>query len=342
MVSAMGRTRVGILGASGYGALELIKLLLRHPQVEITALTSRESGAPHISRLHPSLTGRLDLTCETFDPDSLAQRVDAAFLSLPHGAAMSAAAPLLERGVRVIDLSADYRLHDPNVYAEWYGESHTDTARLTEAVYGMPELYADDIPGARLVANPGCYPTAAILGLAPLLAGKTIRPADIIFDSKSGVSGAGRSPKLTTHFPECNESVSAYNVGRHRHTPEIEQTLADVAGEPVAVVFTPHLIPMDRGIFSTMYAQPLHPVDERQLLAAYRDYYAGKPFVRVVDHLPSTKDTWGTNFCDITVRLVRQQILVLAVIDNLIKGAAGTAVQNLNLMFGYPEATALL
>jgi N-acetyl-gamma-glutamyl-phosphate reductase len=249
---------------------------------------------------------------------------------------------LLERGVRVIDLSADYRLRDPNVYAQWYGESHEDVAHLAQAVYGLPELYGDEIPTAHLVANPGCYPQGAILGLAPLVAAGSIEPHGIIIDSKSGVSGAGRTPKLSSHFPECNESVSAYQVGKHRHTPEIEQALGDVAGEPVEVVFTPHLIPMDRGIFSTVYATPRRPFSEAQLLEVYRAYYARAPFVRVVDHLPATKDCTGTNFLDLTVRVVRDRIIVLACLDNLVRGASGVAVQNFNRMYGHDERTALL
>ena len=207
---------------------------------------------------------------------------------------------LLQRGLRVIDLSADYRLRDPNVYAQWYGESHEDLANLTQAVYGLPEIYGDEIATAQLVANPGCYPQTAILGLAPLVAGKYLEPGSIVIDSKSGVSGAGRTPKLNTHFPECNESVAAYAVGKHRHTPEIEQALSDVAGEPVEVLFTPHLIPMDRGIFSTIYATPRRPLAETQLLDLYREYYRKAPFVRIVDHLPATKDCSGTNFLDVT------------------------------------------
>ena len=222
------RCKVAILGGSGYTAVELIKILLRHPRAEIAAVTSRQDE--HIAELHPSLLGRLDLRCEPFDPDKLkAKGVQVAFGCLPHGASMESIPPLLERGIRVVDLSADYRLRDPNVYEEWYKEPHHDAANLAQAVYGLPEVYGDDINGAKLVANPGCYPQTAILGLAPLVAKGLIEPTGIIVDSKSGVSGAGRTPKLTTHFPECNESVSAYAVGTHRHTPEIEQALSDVA-----------------------------------------------------------------------------------------------------------------
>jgi N-acetyl-gamma-glutamyl-phosphate reductase len=336
-------TKVAILGGSGYTAAELIKILLRHPGAEIVTVTSRQQDTPLVAELHPSLTGRIDLRCQPFDADRLLARgVQCAFGCLPHGVSMHTLPALLQRGVRVIDLSADYRLRDPNVYAQWYGESHEDLANLTQAVYGLPELYADEIPTAQLIANPGCYPQTAILGLAPLVAGKYIELDSIIVDSKSGISGAGRTPKLTTHFPECNESVSAYGVGQHRHTPEIEQALTDVAGKPVEVIFTPHLIPMDRGIFSTIYARPHRPLTQPQLLELYRHYYAKAPFVRVVDHLPGTKDASGTNFLDLTVRVVRGRILVLACEDNLVRGASGVAVQNFNLMYGHDERTALL
>jgi N-acetyl-gamma-glutamyl-phosphate reductase len=335
--------RVAILGGSGYTALELLKILLRHPAVEVVAVTSRQDDTPPVAQLHRSLTGRIDLRCEPFDADRLVARgVQCAFGCLPHGASMCALPALLDRGVRVIDLSADYRLRDPNVYAQWYGASHDDLAHLAQAVYGLPEVYGEDIPTAQLVANPGCYPQSAILGLAPLVAGKYVEPRSLVIDSKSGVSGAGRSPKLASHFPECNESVAAYQVGRHRHTPEIEQALGDVADEPVEVVFTPHLIPMDRGIFSTIYATPRRAVSEAQLLDLYRAYYARAPFVRVVEHLPATKDCAGTNFLDVTVRVVRDRVLVLACLDNLVRGASGVAVQNFNRMYGQDERTALL
>jgi N-acetyl-gamma-glutamyl-phosphate reductase len=338
--------KVAILGGSGYTALELIRILLRHPRVQIAAVISRQEskeGTPLLAELHPSLTQRIDLRCEVFDADKLVARgVQCAFGCLPHGVSMSTIPVLLDRGMRVIDLSADYRLRDANVYAQWYGESHGDLAHLAQAVYGLPEVYGDELPTAQLVANPGCYPQTAILGLAPLVAGQYIELAGIIVDSKSGVSGAGRTPKLHTHFPECNESVSAYNVGHHRHTPEIEQVLGDVAGQPVEVIFTPHLIPMDRGIFTTIYATPRRPVTEAQLLELYREYYLEAPFVRVVKHLPATKDTTGTNFCDLAVRVVRGKVLVLACEDNLVRGASGVAVQNFNRMYGFDEGTGLL
>ncbi|HEX5272994.1 MAG TPA: N-acetyl-gamma-glutamyl-phosphate reductase [Gemmataceae bacterium] len=335
--------KVAILGGSGYTALELLKILLRHPQAEVVAVTSRQDDTPLVADLHPALTGRVALRCEPFNADALVARgVQCAFGCLPHGVSMSTLPALLERGVRVIDLSADYRLRDPNVYAQWYGESHEDLAHLAQAVYGLPEIYGDDIPTAPLIANPGCYPQTGILGLAPLAAGRLIDLKSIVIDSKSGVSGAGRTPKLASHFPECNESVSAYGVGSHRHTPEIEQALSDVAGEPVEVIFTPHLIPMDRGIFSTIYAVPHRPMTQPQLTELYREYYRAAPFVRVVDHLPATKHTTGTNFLDLAVRVVRDRVVALACEDNLVRGASGVAVQNFNRMYGFDERTALL
>src|SRR5207247_850438 len=231
------------------------------------------------------------------------------------------------------------------VYAEWYGEKHADPEGLKQAVYGLPELFRDRIREATLVANPGCYPTSAILPLAPLLKAGLIEPQGIIIDSKSGVSGAGRQPKLTTHYPECNESLSAYNVGRHRHTPEVEQILTVAAGRPVEVIFTPHLVPMDRGILTTAYSTPAAgsgAISEEKLFDAFRSFYADEPFVHVVDHLPATKDSVGTNFCHLTVRLVRGKVITISCEDNLIKGASGAAVQNFNLMYGYDETTALL
>ncbi|NLX55099.1 MAG: N-acetyl-gamma-glutamyl-phosphate reductase [Planctomycetaceae bacterium] len=332
--------RIGVLGATGYTAVELIKILLRHPEVEIAVLTSRQEGNPHVAAVHPQLAGRLDMRLENLEPSQVAARCDCVFSCLPHGASASAVRLLLDAGKRVVDFSADYRLKSADVYAEWYGQKHVDPERLAEAVYGLPELFGELIPAAQLIANPGCYPTSAILALTPFLKAEAIESTGIIVDAKSGVSGAGRTPKLMTHYPECNESVVAYNVGCHRHTPEIDQVLSTAAQRDVQVVFTPHLIPMDRGILATAYAQPRGHVTEESLLATLRAFYAGKPFVRVVDHLPATKDVSDSNFCDVTVRLVRGRVVVISCIDNLVKGASGAAVQNFNLMYGFPETMA--
>lgn len=338
----MRKVRIAVLGGSGYTAGELLKILLRHPGAEITAITSRQNEA--IADLHPFLHRRLQIVCEPFEPDALAHRgVEAVFSCLPHGASSSCIPPLLERGMRVIDLSADYRLRDPDVYQQWYREAHHDPLHLSQAVYGLPEIYGERIVEARLVANPGCYPQTAILGLAPLVAEHLIRLDDIIIDSKSGVSGGGRTPKLTFHFPECNESVSAYGIGVHRHTPEIEQVLSDVAGQKVEVVFTPHLIPMDRGILSTIYATPLRSVSSSELQELYSSYYNRHPFIRLRSQPPATKDTTHSNFLDIYWQVVRGGRIILVVAeDNLVRGASGVAVQNFNRMFGFDETTALL
>lgn len=334
-------TRVGILGATGYTALELIKLLLRHPHAQIAAVTSRQEKT-HIAAVHPSLSGRIDLTLEDFGPEAMAQRCDCVFSCLPHVASAESCMALLAAGVRVIDFSADYRLDDAATFQKWYEHEHPDPARLGKTVYGLPELFREQIASAKLVANPGCYPTSAILPLAPLVKAGWIETRDIIVDSKSGVSGAGRTPKLNTHFPECNESISAYGVGKHRHQPEIEQILGRATGQKVDVIFTPHLTPMDRGILSVIYCRPTKSVTEEQVLSLLTEFYAGEPFVRIVKHLPTTKDTAHTNFVHITARAVKGRILLISAEDNLIKGASGAAVQNFNLMFGYPETTALL
>jgi N-acetyl-gamma-glutamyl-phosphate reductase len=338
-------TGVAIVGASGYAARELIRILLNHPGARIAVATSRQDESPRLDHLHPILARRIDLACEPYDLDRVAEKAQVAFLGLPHTASLAIVPGLRARGVRVIDLSADYRLRDAQVYADWYGHQHTDADGLRNAVYGLPELFREKIPPANLIANPGCYTSTSILALAPLIAEDLIERTGIIIDAKSGVSGAGRVPKPNLHFPEANENFSAYGVGNHRHTPEIDQVLTDVGrsnGGPVEVIFTPHLVPMDRGIFATIYATPTGTAVEHDLIELYRAFYARSPFVRVVGALPSTKDTATTNFCDITVRVVRGRILILACLDNLIKGAAGVAVQNFNLMFGHPEATGLL
>lgn len=335
-------TRVAILGATGYTALELLKILVRHPEAEVTALTTRQDTRPHITSIHPSLTGMLDICCENLSAEDVGKRCDIAFCALPHTASMEAVPQLLDAGCRVVDLSADYRLTDPGVYEQWYGHVHTDPTRLSTTVYGLPEIYIERIPTADLVANPGCYTSTSILALAPLLAHKLIEPSGIIIDAKSGVSGAGRTPKLSNLFSECNESVTAYGIGTHRHTPEIEQVLSDVGGDTVNVAFNPHLMPMDRGILCSVYPQLKSNSSVEELLKVFRQFYEGQPFVRIVEHIPATKDVAHTNFCDITVRMNRNQLVVFAALDNLIKGASGVAVQNMNLMLGLDQRTGML
>ncbi len=249
---------------------------------------------------------------------------------------------LLSAGTRVIDLSADYRLDDAETYAEWYEHKHPDAQRLGKTVYGLPELFRDEIPTADLVANPGCYTTTNILAITPLVKAGMIELDDIIIDAKSGVSGAGRTPKLNTLFPECNESIVAYGVGKHRHTPEIEQIVARATGRKPTVIFTPYLVPMDRGILSTVYARPVGTPSQEGALECLGTFYRSEPFVKIVGHLPGSKDTSNTNYCHITARVAGGRILLFSALDNLIKGASGAAVQNFNLMFGFEETTALL
>jgi N-acetyl-gamma-glutamyl-phosphate reductase len=333
---------VAILGATGYTALEAIKLLLRHPEAEIVAVTSRQEGRTPVSSVHPSLVGRLDLPLEDLTPEEVGRRADCVFGCLPHCASAEILPKVLAAGARVVDFSADYRLDDAATYLEWYGHVHPDAERLGHTAYGLPELFRESIRGQRLVANPGCYATSAILPLAPLIRSGLFETDDIIIDSKSGVSGAGRQPKLMTHFPECNESMSAYNVGRHRHTPEIEQVIGRHAAVLPSVIFTPQLAPMDRGILSTIYIRPKKAMAEGDVMDLLRRAYANERFVRIVDHLPGTKDTVDTNFCDITARVVRGRVLLISCLDNLVKGAAGAAVQNFNVLFDLPETMGLL
>ncbi len=333
--------RVAVIGGTGYTALELIRILLRHPHAEVTAVTSR-SDTSRVAECHTALAGRIDLRFENLTSEQLSKRADVVFTCLPHTASMEAIPTYLAEGLKVIDLSADYRLSDPGVYEQWYGHIHTDPTRLGSTVYGLPELYRDRIRGAALVANPGCHTSTAILGLAPLLRERLIAPEGICIDSKTGVSGAGRAAKITSLFSECDESVVAYGVGNHRHTPEIDQVLSDFSGQSVEVVFTPHLIPMDRGILASMYCRPVGNHSVEHLLGVLKEFYRHEPFVQVVDHLPRTRDVTGTNNCQITVRASRGVVQVFSVLDNLTKGASGAAVQNLNLICGFDERAGLV
>jgi len=339
--------RTAILGATGYTARELLGLLLRHPEVEVCALTTRQDTELPVAEVHPSLRGRLDLKLENLSPAEVAERADCVFGCLPHAASAAVVSELLEAGCRVVDFSADYRLDDPQTYAEWYQVEHPDPERMAKTAYGLPELFRESIRGAHLVANPGCYPTAAILALAPLLKAGAIAASGIVIDAKSGVSGAGRSPKPALHFPEANENLTPYGVGQHRHTPEIDLILSKWAEVETNVLFTPHLIPMDRGELVTAYADITTPAltsrsTTDHLLKILQNYYADEPFVRVIEGLPGTKPVANTNFCDVTVRQVGDKAVIISAIDNLIKGASGAAVQNFNLMYDLPETMALL
>ncbi|MDA8413961.1 MAG: N-acetyl-gamma-glutamyl-phosphate reductase [Desulfobacteraceae bacterium] len=336
---------VAIVGASGYTGLELIRILYCHPEVAVTCLTSEQSAGRRISDIFPTLRGRCDLILENLEPVRVAEKADLIFTALPHKAAMEVVPTFLKLGKHVIDLSADYRLSDPEVYGAWY-EPHLNPANLKKAIYGLPELRRARIKGARLVANPGCYPTSIILGLAPLLKKGLINTGDIIADSASGVTGAGRGAKVDSLYCEVNEGFRAYGAGGvHRHIPEIEQELSLLAKELLTITFTPHLVPMDRGILSTIYATPRTATTTEKLNQLYQDFYRGEPFVRVLPQgsLPSTAFVRGSNFCDIAP-LVDQRtgrVIIVSAIDNLVKGASGQAVQNMNLVCGFPETMGL-
>jgi len=333
--------KVAVVGASGYTGVELVRLLHAHPEAAVTCVTSEQSAGKRLSDVFPSVRGRYDIVLENLEPVRIAEKADLIFTALPHKAAMEVVPTFLALGKQVIDLSADYRLHDAAVYGEWY-EPHMNPELLERAVYGLPEVRREEIAGADLVANPGCYPTSIILGLAPLLKAGLVDPASIIADSKSGVSGAGRSAKVDNLYCEVNDGFKAYGVGGvHRHIPEIEQELSLLAGVGVTISFTPHLVPMDRGILSTVYAMPASPVTTSRLLELYNDHYDGEAFVRVLPagQFPSTAHVRGSNFCDIgiTVDPRSGRIIVVSAIDNLVKGASGQAVQNLNIISGLPE-----
>lgn len=337
--------KVAIVGASGYTGVELLRILYCHPEAAVTCVTSERSAGKRISDIYPGLKGRCDLLLENLEPVRIAGKADFIFTALPHRAAMEVAPTFLSLGKRVVDLSADYRLQDPTVYEKWY-ETHLSPALLKKAVYGLPELKRARIAGADLVANPGCYPTSVILGLAPLLKNKLIDPATIIADSKSGVSGAGRSAKVDSLYCEVNEGFRAYGVGgAHRHIPEIEQELSHLSGDKLTITFTPHLAPMDRGILSTIYAAPAEKVTTAELLKVYNDFYKSEPYVRVLSEgiFPSTAYVRGSNFCDIGLAVESRtgRVIVISAIDNLVKGASGQAVQNMNIMCGFPETMGL-
>lgn len=336
--------KAAIVGATGYVGRELIKLLHLHQEAELTCLSAKVDKDRPIEEEFPQFRGEVDLVCHNFESASkIAEACDVVFLALPHTVSMKVAPQFLNLGKRVIDLSADFRLKQAQTYKEWYGTEHSCPELLKEAVYGLPELYAEQIKGANLIANPGCYPTSAILGLAPLLKEKIVEPDFLIIDAKSGVSGAGREPSLKAHFPERNESLAAYSVGSHRHIPEIEQELSQLFKQEIRVSFVPHLIPMNRGILSTIYLRLTKDLAIEELWRLYQDFYASSHFVRLIDTFPETKDVSFTNYCDLTLRQDKRsgQVVILSVIDNLIKGAAGQAVQNMNLMYGLDERMGL-
>jgi N-acetyl-gamma-glutamyl-phosphate reductase len=332
-----------IIGASGYSGAELLRILSGHPEVTVRAVTAASSAGQRVDAVYPAFAGVTDLVYQSLVPDSLSG-VDVVFVALPSGEAMKIIPAIREKVDRVIDLGGDFRLPSADLYAAYYKHRHVAPALLPEAVYGLPELFRDEIRAARLVANPGCYPTGAILGLLPALAGGAVLRKGIVINSLSGISGAGRSASVEMSFAELNENVRAYKIGSHQHIPEIETVLSSAAGGVVTVSFVPHLLPVTRGIYTTIHATLAEGTGIDQVAALYREYYASHPFVRLSPQIPQLASVLRTNFCDIGLfhEPRTNQLIITSVIDNLVKGAAGQAVQNMNVMFGIPETSGLL
>ncbi len=337
---------VGIVGATGYAGEELIDIILRHPEVRITNISAKVEKPQGISDIFPKFKGRINLICGSPDIKKIAGSSDLVFLALPHTVSMEIVPQFLKAGKKVIDLSADYRLKDAKIYEKFYNSKHKDKLNLSEAVYGLPEIYRNKIKTARLIANPGCYPTGIILALAPLVAFDLVDAGSIIIDAKSGVTGAGRKLAEGFLFSELNEDFKAYKVNAHQHSPEINQELSKLAGKKISVTFVPHLLPLNRGILSTVYVKKTQNAKGKiqNLTALYKKFYKKEPFVRIRDEgdFPRLKDVLRTNFCDIGVKDSAESVIIIAAIDNLLKGASGQAVQNMNIMYKFPEYTALL
>ena len=338
--------RVAICGGSGYAGGELLRILSNHPLVTITSVTSEKSAGKSVIDLFPNLHQYSNLTYEPLRPRGILDKADVFFMALPHGESQEAVDFFFREGKRVIDLSADYRLKDPKIYQQWYKVEHKFQKTLKKAVYGFPELYRKKISETHLVANPGCYPTGAILGIFPSVKNKLIDVGSIVIDSTSGTSGAGRKAEIAFSYCEVNEGFRAYAIATHRHTPEIEQEISAIAGKDIKVNFTPHLAPFDRGILSTIYARLTKPIDTKRALEIYKKVYINEPFVKVLENgrFPNVKNVRGTNCCEIGLSVNKRTntLIVITAIDNLVKGASGVAVQNMNIMTGFDEKTGLV
>jgi N-acetyl-gamma-glutamyl-phosphate reductase len=336
--------KVGIIGASGYTGHELVRILANHPKVEITVATSERFAGSAIDEVFPSLKGIIELRLSKLSVQQVVRESDIIFTALPHGESMEVVAACIKGGKRVVDLSADFRLKDKDLYEQWYG-THASPDLLSEAVYGLPELYRAEIKKAQLVANPGCYPTGAILALTPVVEAGMIAPSGIVVDAKSGVSGAGRNPSMTNLFCEVAEGLKAYAVAQHRHAPEMDQELSARAGEYINILFVPHLIPINRGILSTCYARVTGEASTEGVYAVYQGRYTDESFIRLCPSgtFPSTTAVRGSNYCDLGVMVddASGQVIVITAIDNLVKGASGQAVQNMNIMCGFSETMGL-
>ncbi|MDK2985244.1 MAG: N-acetyl-gamma-glutamyl-phosphate reductase [Clostridia bacterium] len=337
--------KAGVIGATGFSGIELVRLLAEHPQVEISILTSQTYAGMNISEVYPHLSGKVDCILSDLDPEQVVAESDVIFVALPHGHSAGVVKEAYNQGKKIIDLGADFRLKSAEDYENWYKTEHTAQELLKKAVYGLPEVNRTKIKDAGIVANPGCYPTSVILALMPALKENLIVTNDIVIDSKSGVSGAGRKAKVGMLYSICNESISAYGVASHRHTPEIEQELTNIAGEKVNLLFTPHLTPMTRGILSTVYVKLKKTLSLEEVRGIYEEAYQDEYFVKVLKPgiWPGTKLVAGTNNCFINLTLDERtgRLVVVSVIDNLIKGAAGQAVQNMNILFALEEKTGL-
>jgi len=335
---------VGVVGATGYAGAELVRLLAGHPRVEIAMLTSRQYAGSRFSDVYPSMAGIVDLVCETYDTDALAERTELVFTALPHQLPMDLVPELVEKGLRVVDLSADFRFRDVSRYEAAY-QPHSAASYTRKAVYGLAEIYTADIRRGNLIGNPGCYPTSVLLPLIPLIRRNWLDLDTLVADAKSGVSGAGRSPSLTTHFCEVQESFKAYKIGVHRHTPEMEEVLQTEAGRPVQISFVPHLVPKSRGMLTTLYARLRKERSDDAVHDCLRQFYEEAPFVRIrtEDRPPDTLHVRGTNYCDIGCKIERgrRRLVLISAIDNLVKGAAGQAVQNMNIMLGFDQRDGL-
>jgi N-acetyl-gamma-glutamyl-phosphate reductase len=337
--------KVAIVGSTGYGGVELIRLLQAHPRVEITSVISSSTAGVPISDGFPHLTNIMTRNLDGVNPVEIAEVADLVFAATPSGVSAKLVPELLDAGLKVIDLSGDFRLKDGAVYEQWYKHTAPSAELLEKAVYGLCEVFGEEVRDVDFISNPGCYPTATLLGLIPAITAGWIDASSLIIDAKSGVSGAGRGTSLMTHYAEINENFKAYKVNKHQHIPEVEQVLTLVAGEPITVTFTTHLVPMTRGIMSTMYATLKGPYTEEDFIELYRQYYKDRRFVRIRDLgvWPATKEVSGSNYCDIgfAVDVRTNRVTIISVIDNVVKGAAGQAIQNLNLMMGWEESLGL-
>ncbi|MFA5239133.1 MAG: N-acetyl-gamma-glutamyl-phosphate reductase [Phycisphaerae bacterium] len=333
--------RVAIIGASGYTGAESIEIILRHNEAELAYLSALPEECGAVEEVFPHFKGRCNLQIEPLDIDKLSKQADVALCCLPHKVSMGFVPKLLKAGLKVVDFSADYRIKNAEVYEKFYQVKHTDTDNLARAVYGLPELFRKQIKGACLIANPGCFPTGALLAVVPLLKNGLIETDSIIFNSVTGASGAGKNPSVKFHFPNMNENIFAYGIGTHRHMPEMEQIAGEIAGADVNILFQPHVGPFDRGILSTVYCQPKGKTTGEQLIKLYKDFYADEPFVQICGGAPAVKDIAGTNYCHIYPACVKGRIVVFSAMDNLVKGASGQAIQNMNIIFGLEETLGL-